>query len=203
MRRRSHQRHPVFQDARHRRARVLKILASLSAFTLLTWMTAFATGVYYIDILPENAKLERIRQGMATVEAPAAAGPAPVCVGEPLAADDLLAAGAGAPVSAYLRVAAPGALTAISRHCRDVDGVLAEWLRIDAATQATEWLGETEPAAALAESPTPLTKTQPGRSGEGMVSRAWPWASSLTATVSGLHSPGTETLTSTVAPTAG
>ncbi len=151
MRRRSHQRHPVFQDARHRRARVLKILASLSAFTLLTWMTAFATGVYYIDILPENAKLERIRQGMATVEAPAAAGPAPVCVGEPLAADDLLAAGAGAPVSAYLRVAAPGALTAISRHCRDVDGVLAEWLRIDAATQATEWLGETEPAVALAE----------------------------------------------------
>ncbi|MCT8329531.1 glycosyltransferase [Acidimangrovimonas sediminis] len=151
MRRRSHQRHPVFQDARHRRARVLKILATLSAFTLLTWVTAFATGIYYIDILPENAKLDHIRLGTATVEAPAAPGPAPECVGDPLAATDLLAAGARAPVSAYLRVVPPGALTALAGHCQDIDGVLAEWLRIDAATQTAEWLGETEPAAALSE----------------------------------------------------
>ncbi len=151
-RKRSHKRHPVFIDLRHRRARLLKILAALTGFVFLSWATTLALGVYYIDILPENEKLELIRQGSLSADRPFDDHSDPtqtVCSGAPIGAMDVVPSAAAMPTAAYLRVWPDGSLVTLKRNCGGLDGVLAEWLSIDTASQTVEWLSETGRDGAL------------------------------------------------------
>ncbi len=152
MRKRSHKRHPVFLDPRQRRAHRLGFVVALSGFVLLAWLTTFAVGVYSIDILPESERLDLIRRESLSGEGQEAAANAvtqPACSGRPIAATDLLAGAARSGTSAYLRVWPDGALEALAHHCGGLDGVLAEWLSVDAGTQTVEWLNEAGSGEAL------------------------------------------------------
>lgn len=144
-RKRSHKRHPVFLDPLHRRGRTLRIVAVLTGMLCLAWLTSFALGVYYIDILPENEKLDLIRRGAFAGDGAAEPGPVPVaatCSGEPVGTTDLLPDIDHIPGSAYLRVWPDWALATLARTCGGLHGVLAEWLTIDTTSQTVAWLSE-------------------------------------------------------------
>jgi peptidoglycan/xylan/chitin deacetylase (PgdA/CDA1 family) len=161
MRKRSHKRHPVFLDTRQRHARRLRFVVALSGFALLAWLTTFALGVYSIDILPESERLDLIRRGSVADDGHRIAGTAvaqPDCAGQPIAATDLLPGAARSRTSAYLRAWPDGALEALAHHCSGLDGVLAEWLSVDAGTQTVEWLNEAGSGEALER----LGRAQPG-----------------------------------------
>lgn len=160
-RKRSHKRLPVFLDPLHRRARVLRITVALAGMLCLAWLTTFALGVYYVDILPENEKLELIRRGAFAADGAATLDdPTPVaarCTGEPVGAAEPLPNGGPVPVSAYLRVWPDWAISTLTRYCGGIDGVLAEWLTIDAASRTVSWLAETGSDKALRD----LKRTSP------------------------------------------
>ena len=156
MRKRSHKRHPVFLDTRQRRARRLGVAAALAGFTLLAWLTTFALGVYYVEILPESERLELIRRGSLAEGAPMAAQPG--CAGTPIAGADLLPGAARTATAAYLRAWPDGALEALARRCGGLDGVMAEWLHVDAASQTVTWLNEAASDAGLRD----LRRVAPG-----------------------------------------
>jgi peptidoglycan-N-acetylglucosamine deacetylase len=140
---RSHKRHPVFLDVRHRRGQMLKIVAGVSGFVVLAWLTTVALGIYYMDILPKSAKLEVILQGSFATglagDDPSALTE-PVCIGAPLAAADAHSRVAKAPTGAYLRVSSDLSATALRQGCSDLGMVLAEALTIDAVAQTVDWL---------------------------------------------------------------
>lgn len=144
-RKRSHKRHPVFHDSLHRRARRLKIVATLAGMLCLVWLTTVALGIYFIDILPENERLDLIRRGaVATNDAvePYHAPAAAECTGEPVGTADLLPGADLVSKSAYLRVWPDWSLQTLTRYCGGLDSVLAEWLTIDPASQTVNWLGD-------------------------------------------------------------
>ena len=144
-RKRSHKRHPVFLDPLHRRARTLRIVTAVTGMLCLAWLTMVALGIYYIDILPENEKLDLIRRGGFAGTGVAEPGPVPVaavCTGEPLGATDLLPDTGRIASSAYLRVWPDWALPTLARNCGGLDGILAEWLTIDTTSQTVTWLSE-------------------------------------------------------------
>ncbi|MBE0412776.1 glycosyltransferase [Yoonia sp.] len=138
-------RNPVFLDPSHRRGRKLRILGVLTGMLCLAWLSSFALGVYYVDILPENEKLDLIRGGAFVNDGVAEPGPAPVaatCTGAPVAATKLLPDIAHIPSFAYLRVWPDWAFPTLSRACGGLNGVLAEWLTIDITSQTVDWLAE-------------------------------------------------------------
>ena len=136
---RSRKRHPVFQDVRQRRGHWLKILVAVSGFALLAWLTTVALGIYYLEILPESAKVEAIRQGSVAVDV--AANPQvelakPECAGGPVTASSAIR-----PATvAYLRGAADLPSATFRKDCVRFDGLLVEALAIDATTQSVDWL---------------------------------------------------------------
>lgn len=151
-RKRSHARKPVFLDALHRRARALKVVAAASAMLCLAWLTTVALGIYYIDILPESEKLDMIRRGTFATNGAMELEPAPAsaaCTGEPIGATDLLPRADHISRSTYLRVWPDWALPTLARHCAGLDGVLAEWLTIDPASQTVSWFSEAGTDTAL------------------------------------------------------
>jgi peptidoglycan-N-acetylglucosamine deacetylase len=138
-RRRSRKRHPVFLDVRQRRGHWLKIIAAVSIFALLAWLTTVALGIYYLDILPKSAKLEGIRQGSVVTDN--AAHPETVltesaCPDSPGANSDTAR---GATV-AYLRSAADLSSTTLRKTCDEIGYLLVEALAIDVETQTVDWL---------------------------------------------------------------
>src|SRR5690606_26255180 len=177
-RRRSHKRNPVFLDPLHRRARVIRIAASLSGLLLLVWLSTVAIGIYYIDILPENEKVALIRTGASDTDGVAARAPAPApeaCSGEPIDSAAALPQDGSMTRSAYLRVWPDRSLETRPGHCSGLDTILAEWIEIDPGSQTATWLSETGSDAALQDlkraSPTlglelvallPLPPAEPG-----------------------------------------
>ncbi|WP_305546595.1 polysaccharide deacetylase family protein [Tabrizicola sp.] len=136
---RSRKRHPVFLDVRQRRGHWLKIIAAISAFALLAWLTTVALGIYYLDILPKSAKLEGIRQGSAATDVvahPGALLTEAACPGS-LESNSRTARGASV---AYLRSAADLSSTTRAKNCVEISGLLVEALAIDAAAQTVDWL---------------------------------------------------------------
>lgn len=159
-RRRSHTRQPVFLDPRHRRGRVLGVLAAVSALVAVVWLTTVAIGIYYIDILPENAKLELIRRGGLSGDAVAAPDPVPAaaeCTGRAISPTDALPHASGER-AAYLRAWPDWALPTLARQCAGFDRVQAEWLEIDVAAQTAHWLSEAGTDTALRD----LQRVSPG-----------------------------------------
>ena len=177
-RRRSHKRNPVFLDPLHRRARAIRIAASLSGLLLLVWLSTVAIGIYYIDILPENEKVALIRTGASDTDGVAARAPAPApeaCSGEPIDSAAALPQDGSMTRSAYLRVWPDRSLETLTGHCSGLDTILAEWIEIDPGSQTATWLSEAGSDAALQDlkraSPTlglelvallPLPPAEPG-----------------------------------------
>ncbi len=160
-RQRSPKRHPVFLDPSHRRTRLLTIIAGLSGLLLLTWLTTFALGIYYIDILPENEKLDLIRRGAFGTGGVAVYDPVPTAVACPEPARDRTdqrAGGDGLPAAAYLRVWPDWSLQTLAHQCGGLDRLQAEWLEIDADSQTVIWLAEAGTDAALRD----LKRASPG-----------------------------------------
>ena len=145
---RSRKRHPVFLDVRQRRGHWLKIIAALTGFAVLTWLTTVALGIYYLDILPESAKLDAIRQGSVAADSapePEIARDEPDCrSGLVSPSDDI-----GATTVAYLRDAADLPSATFRRGCVQFDGLLVEALTIDAGEQTVRWLDKPSLDAAM------------------------------------------------------
>ena len=137
--RRSRKRHPVFLDVRQRRGHWLKIIAALTGFAVLSWVTTVALGIYYLDILPESAKLDAVREGsVVDSSAPEALGARaePDCrTGLPSPSGNL-----GTSTVGYLRNAADFPSATFRRGCVQFDGLLVEALAIDAGEQSVSWL---------------------------------------------------------------
>lgn len=141
---RSRKRHPVFLDQRQRRGHRLKIMAAVSGLALLGWLTTVALGIYYLDILPESAKLDAIRQGSAAEESAGLTEPALAeaeCPDTPGAS--------GEAVVAYLRSVSDLPSSTLSGTCSHVGGLLVEALAVDAAAQSVDWLDKPSLDAAL------------------------------------------------------
>ena len=136
---RSRKRHPVFRDVRQRREHWLKIIAAVSGFALLAWLTTVALGIYFLDILPESAKLEVIRKGsLATI----GASDPETLLSEPDCTDGLVSRPgfARAGTVAYFRSAADLPSSTRRRNCTEIGGLLVEALAIDAEAQTVDWL---------------------------------------------------------------
>lgn len=136
---RSRKRHPVFLDVRQRRGRWLKILAAVSGFALLAWLTTVALGIYYLEILPESAKLDLIRQGSVTTDISA---DTETVLAEPDCPAGLVVPSGANPAAtvAYLRTATDVSSATLRRDCTEIGGFLAEALAIDVAAQTVDWL---------------------------------------------------------------
>lgn len=138
---RSRKRHPVFLDARQRRGQLVKILAGISGFAILAWLTTVAMGIYFIDILPESAKIAMIREGSVAAEPIIATQSAPA-VGKCASGSTDDPAPVSGVADAYVRSVTDLTTTALAQDCTRLGGVLVEALEIDVMAQTVDWLDE-------------------------------------------------------------
>jgi peptidoglycan/xylan/chitin deacetylase (PgdA/CDA1 family)/GT2 family glycosyltransferase len=135
---RSHKRHPVFLDVGQRRGHWLKIMAAVSGFALLAWLTTVALGIYFLEILPESDKLDRIRQGSVAMNNSA---DTETVLAEPECPAGLVVSGANrAATVVYLPAATDVSSATLRRDCTEIGGFLAEALAIDPTAQSVDWL---------------------------------------------------------------
>jgi peptidoglycan-N-acetylglucosamine deacetylase len=147
---RSRHRLPVFSDPSQRRRRLLRIGAALSGTALAAWMSAFAVGLYFFDLLPERAQLDLLYQPFAAADPDGPESPEPAaCEGIPLGSADALTGGPQVQVAAYLRVWPDGAVEALHERCGALDRIMAEWIGIDLGGARTEWLNDARSDAPL------------------------------------------------------
>lgn len=147
-RKRSRKRHPVFLDVRQRRGLWLKIGAGLAGFALLAWLTTVATGIYLLEILPQNAKVEQLRLGSAALDP---AGDAEMVVETCPGGLAGVSEAARAATVAYLRSSQDLSSATFRRECTAFGGVLAEALEIDAEVQTVDWLDRPTLESVLSE----------------------------------------------------